>query len=123
MPVLPTKLEQTDHIIDALFGFSFSPPIRAPFDEVLDLIKLLGSKVSAVDIPSGWDVDLGPGENGYIPSILVSLTAPKPAAKFFKGRHFVGGRFIGKEFAKTWDFEIPDYQDDEQVVEVNNVKL
>ena len=34
-----------------------------------------------------------------MPEYLISLTAPKPSIKHYKGRHFVGGRFLGKEIA------------------------
>ncbi|KAF6070334.1 YjeF-related protein N-terminus family protein [Candida albicans] len=49
-------------IIDSIFGFSFKPPIREPFK---DLINYLGQNhdhlppIVSVDIPSGWDVDEG----------------------------------------------------------------
>lgn len=114
----PSKV---NHVIDALFGFSFKPPMRPPFDEILRLLQESQDSVpiTAVDIPSSWDVDQGPLEgNTYAPEVLVSLTGPKPAAKFFKGRHFVGGRFISKDFAAKWDFDIPPYIGGEQVVEV-----
>ena len=29
-----------------------------------------------------------------MPEVLVSLTAPKPLVKYFKGRHFIGGRLV-----------------------------
>lgn len=70
-------------------------------------------KVVSVDIPSGWDVEKGPtvrdvdqkgdqqqGESGkdkvpvLVPDVLISLTAPKLGVKAFKGRHFLGGRFV-----------------------------
>lgn len=113
-----------DHVIDALFGFSFRPPVRAPFDEVIAALQRNtaaspGVPVTAVDIPSSWDVDSGPAaDNAYAPEVLVSLTGPKPAAAFFTGRHFVGGRFISREFAAKWDFEVPRYEGVDQVVEV-----
>ena len=52
--------------------------------------------VLAVDAPSSWNIetgppDLGPGK-GFHPDALISLTAPKPLVKWFKGRHFLGGR-------------------------------
>lgn len=50
--------------------------------------------IVAVDIPSGWDVDKGPTKEGLRADMLVSLTAPKLCAKGFKGRHFLGGRFV-----------------------------
>lgn len=118
---LKEHLESSDHIIDAIFGFSFKPPIREPFPAVIELLKNTKIPVTSVDIPSSWDVDNGPGNeesNVFHPDVLVSLTAPKPAAQFFKGRHFVGGRFISQEFAKQYNFEVPNYPGTDQVVEV-----
>lgn len=43
--------------------------------------------IVAVDIPSGWDVESGPDSSNpdaLAPDMLVSLTAPKLAAKHFK---------------------------------------
>lgn len=62
--------------------------------------------IVSVDIPSGWDVELGPVEREVanaegkrveevlMPDVLVSLTAPKQGVKEYKGRHFLGGRFV-----------------------------
>lgn len=116
-----TAFQSTDHVIDALFGFSFKPPIREPFPAVIELLTTTKVPVTSVDIPSSWDVDNGPPEgNKFHPDNLVSLTAPKPAAKFFRGRHFVGGRFVTKEFAAKYDFDVPDYPGLDQVVEVES---
>ncbi len=52
--------------------------------------------IASVDIPSGWHVENG-DENGdgLRPDMLVSLTAPKRAARFFEGPfHYLGGRFV-----------------------------
>lgn len=145
------RFKKSNHVVDALFGFSFKPPIRDPFGPVvalliehsmvkLDLEQKSSSKgksaaggedswikpvVTAVDVPSSWNVDTGPllptsnSEGGvYVPDVLVSLTCPKKAAEFFKGRHFVGGRFVSKEFAEKWGFDLPDYEGIDQVAEV-----
>ena len=113
---LSSKLKETDVILDAIFGFSFSPPVRAPFDAVLPLLARSGKPIVSVDIPSGWDVEKGKvavttkavGEGGVVkddketefegldPDVLISLTAPKLGVKEFKGRHFLGGRFVSK---------------------------
>ena len=116
IPTLPTSdttgalskaLQSTDVILDAIFGFSFQPPVRAPFDFVLPLLAKSGLPIVSVDIPSGWDVEKGkitvdvaerdgkPFE-GLDPDVLISLTAPKLGVKNFKGRHFLGGRFVSK---------------------------
>ncbi|KAK9371728.1 YjeF N-terminal domain-containing protein [Lipomyces chichibuensis] len=123
-------ITETDQILDAIFGFSFQPPIRDPFVHVIGLLELTKKPVTSVDIPSSWDVELGPPRNeelgaGFVPDVLVSLTAPKPAAKFFKGTHFLGGRFVSRDIAEKWGFSLPDYPGVDQVVElpVDNEKL
>lgn len=97
---------KSDCILDAIFGFSFKPPVRAPFDEVLPLLNNSKLPIVSVDIPSGWDVENGPVElktnegtsvgDGLNAEVLISLTAPKEGVKSFKGRHFLGGRFVPK---------------------------
>ena len=103
-PSLPTDvsplrraLSDSDVILDAVFGFSFQPPVRAPFDSVLTFLTQSKLPIVSVDIPSGWDVEKGNElGTGLQPDVLVSLTAPKLGVKSFKGRHFLGGRFIPK---------------------------
>ena len=48
-----------DLIVDAIFGFSFSGPIRPPFDQIIADIEKSQKPVICVDIPSGWDVEKG----------------------------------------------------------------
>lgn len=78
--------------------------------------------ITSVDAPSSWNIETGPSESGlgskFNPDFLISLTAPKPLVKYFKGRHFVGGRFVSPAIAKKYDFEIPEYQGIDQIVEV-----
>ena len=53
--------------------------------------------IASVDNPSGWDVEDGPQNlhEAIEPEMLVSLTAPKRGARFFKGpHHYLGGRFV-----------------------------
>ena len=90
-------IQSSDVILDAIFGFSFKPPVRAPFDSALPLLSQSGLPIVSVDIPSGWDVENGNAEGvGLNPDVLISLTAPKMGVKDFKGRHFLGGRFVTK---------------------------
>jgi NAD(P)H-hydrate epimerase len=103
---LSTALAASDVVLDAIFGFSFKPPVRAPFNAALPLISRSGLPIVSVDIPSGWDVEGGPdadagsgtaGGHGRLvlyPDVLVSLTAPKEGVRKFAGRHFLGGRFV-----------------------------
>ena len=75
----------------------------------------------AVDAPSSWNIEEGPPDDGpgkgFMPEALISLTAPKPLVKWFKGRHFVGGRFLGKDVAEKYGLDVPEYEGLDQVVE------
>ncbi len=111
-PSPPADLDKSyDLILDAIFGFSFKPPVRAPFDTLLPVLSRSKLPIVSIDIPSGWDVEKGPAnlikiageqENekqdmSYLqPDILVSLTGPKEGVRGFKGRHFLGGRFVSR---------------------------
>jgi NAD(P)H-hydrate epimerase len=94
---LKDALTRSDVVLDAIFGFSFKGPVRAPFDSALPLITESKLPVVSVDVPSGWEVDGGrAGGVALEPDVLVSLTAPKEGVRAFNGRHFLGGRFVTK---------------------------
>ena len=94
---LETALASSDVVLDAIFGFSFKPPVRAPFDVALPLIARSGLPIVSVDVPSGWNVDEGKAdERALDPDVLISLTAPKEGVRKYRGRHFLGGRFVPK---------------------------
>lgn len=118
------ELEKTDVVVDAIFGFSFSGEVREPFPAVIEALAKTKKLVLAVDTPSSWNIETGPpGEGpgkGYMPNALISLTAPKPLVKWFEGRHFVGGRFVGKDVAEKYGFDVPEYKGSDQVVEIKD---
>lgn len=118
----PGALKQTDHVVDAIFGFSFSGEVREPFPKVIEALASTSVPVLAVDAPSSWDIEDGPRDSGpgkgFMPPALISLTAPKPLVKQFKGRHFLGGRFLTPEIAEKYNLDIPKYDGLDQVVEV-----
>jgi len=129
----PTNIGNSyDLILDAIFGFSFKPPVRAPFDSLLPVLSKSKLPIVSVDIPSGWDVEKGPvhlTKNGtgqenqeklecLQPDVLISLTGPKEGVKGFRGRHFLGGRFISRELEKKYELNLPKYPGHEQVVEL-----
>ncbi|OTA97562.1 hypothetical protein M434DRAFT_248001 [Hypoxylon sp. CO27-5] len=121
----PAAMKSTDHIVDAVFepGFSFSGEVREPFPAVIRALEETKLPVTSVDAPSSWNIETGPPESGlgskFNPDFLISLTAPKPLVKYFKGRHFIGGRFVSPSIAKKYDFEVPEYQGIDQIVEVS----
>ncbi|KAF9443052.1 YjeF N-terminal domain-like protein [Macrolepiota fuliginosa MF-IS2] len=125
-PSHPTDLEplqqllpQSDVILDAIFGFSFQPPVRPPFDAALPLLTQSKLPIISVDIPSGWDVEKGNDLGvGLEPDVLVSLTAPKLGVRGFRGRHFLGGRFVPKKMEEKFELNIPPYPGFSQIVEL-----
>lgn len=40
-------------VVDALFGFSFQPPVRPLFAGVIDTLKKVETPICSVDVPSG----------------------------------------------------------------------
>jgi NAD(P)H-hydrate epimerase len=89
---IPT-LDSYDLIVDALFGFSFTGPVKAPYNDLIASFALTKVPIVSVDIPSGWNVDKGDVHNtNFIPQAVVSLTAPKLCMKGYQGQHYVGGR-------------------------------
>ncbi|XP_070168516.1 NAD(P)H-hydrate epimerase [Polyergus mexicanus] len=106
-----TILQEYAIVIDALLGFSFKPPVREPFVRIIDMLKDTTIPICSIDIPSGWDVENGPPEEGGIkPQMLISLTAPKMCASKFEGRfHYLGGRFVPKKLESQYNLNLPKY--------------
>ena len=118
-----SALKDTNHVVDAIFGFSFSGEVREPFLAIIEALERTKIPVTSVDAPSSWNIENGPPDSGpgskFQPETLISLTAAKPLVKFFKGRHFIGGRFLPTSVAKKYDLEQPPYEGVDQVVEVD----
>lgn len=112
-------------ILDAIFGFSFKGEPREPFRTALEAIIEVqnASPVVSVDIPSSWNVDDGPGSSElaskFMPSVLVSLTAPKLGSRFFQGKtHWLGGRFVDAALNAKFELSLPAYPGVSQVVDI-----
>eukprot|EP00899_Mesostigma_viride_P027316 jgi/Mesvir1/776/Mv17375-RA.1 len=122
---LPTSLmAEYDIVVDALFGFSFKGEPRPPFDHLLARLvpKASPPPIVSVDIPSGWDVELGDVKGtGMRPDMLVSLTAPKKCARMFGGpHHFLGGRFVPPAIAEKYKLRLPEYQGTSMCVRITS---
>ncbi|RAH75309.1 NADHX epimerase [Aspergillus aculeatinus CBS 121060] len=119
---LPEAIKTSHLLVDAIFGFSFGGPLRDPFPEIISQMEAATIPVLSVDAPSSWDIESGPPRDGpgakFMPEALISLTAPKPCVKFYRGRHFVGGRFLTRGIAEKYGLDVPDYQGVDQVLEV-----
>lgn len=110
-------------IVDALFGFSFRPPIREPFISIMSHLIHTTTPIASIDIPSGWHVEQGPGDEAdeqIKPELLISLTAPKLCAHHFRGKHhYLGGRFVPPSLATEYALDLPAYPGHETVVKIN----
>ena len=112
-------------IVDAIFGFSFHGTApREPYaTAIANMVEIQkgnnNSLLVSVDVPSGWDVDWGDltGTN-FAPDVLISLTAPKLSAKQFKGRHFVGGRFLPPAIADKYGIRVSVLVDEDASLEL-----
>lgn len=122
---MPSDFDSYDSIVDAIFGFSFKGEPREPFATILQQLKEVQEednavKIISVDVPSGWNVDEGDVANlGFVPDMLISLTAPKLCTKKFTGRHFIGGRFLPPKVANKYRVQMPPYEGVAQIMEVN----
>lgn len=120
---LSTALRGAHVILDAIFGFSFSGPVRPPFDTALNELNKSQLPILSVDIPSGWDVETGkPNDNtqNLDSETLISLTAPKAGVKEFRGRHFLGGRFVPPSLQQKFALNLPAYEGSNQIVELQS---
>ncbi|XP_029719615.2 NAD(P)H-hydrate epimerase isoform X1 [Aedes albopictus] len=99
-------------IVDALFGFSFKPPVRESFAPIMEVLKHTKVPIVSVDIPSGWHVEEGPQDECSLkPDCLISLTAPKLCAKkLTNAKHYLGGRFVPPKLQEKYAMELPPYE-------------
>ncbi|XP_068238208.1 NAD(P)H-hydrate epimerase [Palaemon carinicauda] len=119
MPDLEDLANDYQLVVDALFGFSFKPPVRPLFAPILETLSKTSVPIASVDIPSGWHVENGPVEGtvALAPDMLISLTAPKLCAKQFKGQyHVLGGRFVPPKLHEKYQLNLPAYPNTSQIV-------
>ncbi|TPX32596.1 hypothetical protein SmJEL517_g04264 [Synchytrium microbalum] len=111
-------IENADVVLDGIFGFSFSGDIRPPFDNIIKTLKKSSIPIVSIDIPSGWDVEKGNVvSKGLDPEMLISLTAPKPCALHFRGKHhYLGLRIVPPFIDKKYGLNLPEYPGIEQCV-------
>ena len=118
-----SALKETSYVVDSIFGFSFSGEVREPFRDIIDALEKTKVPVLSVDAPSSWSIEDGPPPSGpgskFQPQTLISLTAAKPLVKHFKGRHFIGGRFLPTAVARKYNLDEPPYAGIDQIVEVD----
>jgi NAD(P)H-hydrate epimerase len=100
-------LRDADWVVDALFGSGYQGPVRPPYDRVIQAINASGSKVLAVDIPSGLDADTGLSPGPTVRAThTATVVAPKkgfaaPSAAPWLGRVHVVGMGAPRELLES----------------------
>ena len=110
-------------VLDCLFGFSFKPPVRKPYDDILRSLVQVTAPIVSVDFPSGWHLEKGPGEvpedMKLQPEALISLICPKLGSEFFCGKHhFIAVRFVPRELLNKFGLDRPTFPGTKDYVEV-----
>jgi NAD(P)H-hydrate epimerase len=106
-----------DLVVDALLGVGFDGgDIRPHYWNIFEMLLGTELPVLSVDVPSGWDLDIGPrnidvsADTFVKPDTLVSLGVPKNGTKFFSGSyHFIAGRHLPPRWLEERDLYLPSY--------------
>lgn len=116
-----SHLGDCDLIVDAIFGYSFKPPVRGSFSGIIAKLNDSKKPILCVDVPSGWDVEKGDVDGTGIknPAVVVSLSAPKLCMQFFSGVHYLGGRFVPPKMAEEMGLDLPAFPGCDPVVKLN----
>ncbi|KII61007.1 NAD(P)H-hydrate epimerase [Thelohanellus kitauei] len=126
--VFEDKLKENSYnlIIDAIFGFSFKPPLRPPFDTVVSLLSASKCPICSIDVPTGWLVDVKKNESELDHSIciqpetIVCLTGPKVCIESCVGRTvYLGGRFVPPEMVKEYGMDYPPYPQEKLIIKLD----
>uniref|UniRef100_A0A8D8F5D0 NAD(P)H-hydrate epimerase n=1 Tax=Culex pipiens TaxID=7175 RepID=A0A8D8F5D0_CULPI len=120
-PTLEAVNREFGLVVDALFGFSFKPPVREAFAPIMGVLEKTTVPIVSIDIPSGWHVEEGPqNETSIKPSCLISLTAPKMCAKHLaNAKHYLGGRFVPPKLQEKYAMDLPTYSGNDLFVKLN----
>lgn len=66
------SLQSTNWIVDALLGTGAQGTAREPYLSVIEVVNGIGHPVLSVDLPSGFDCDLGPVEDATIQATMTA---------------------------------------------------
>ena len=88
---LPTALEGSGCVVDALLGTGFEGAPRAPLDAAIAAVNDSGSQVVAVDVPSGVNASTGEVEGaGVRADVTVTFHAAKVGLWVHPGKEHAG---------------------------------
>ncbi|HEU5118235.1 MAG TPA: NAD(P)H-hydrate epimerase [Isosphaeraceae bacterium] len=94
---LDAELAKAVWVVDALLGTGLTRPVEGPLREVIEAVNASGSRVLALDLPSGLDADTGLPQGVAIRAIsTVTFVASKvgfhqPGARDYTGEVDIAG--------------------------------
>ena len=118
----PDALAGCSFVVDAIFGYSFKPPVRGVFADVIAAVNASKKPVLSADVPSGWDVEAGPLPGSVAIencAVCVSLSAPKLCVERAlpkTSKHYLGGRFVPPCLAQSMGLDLPPFPGSDMVV-------
>lgn len=98
-----------DYIIDAIFGFSYTSPLRGHYISIIESLDACEIPIISIDLPSGHDVERGNIDGHFTPKVVISLSARKMGINAFKGVEYCTGRFISNHIAEELGILLPNY--------------
>ncbi len=109
-PLSPTLLENTDLIVDALFGAGLSRPLEKPVIAVLEAAEEKGVPIVAVDVPSGVMGDTGEALGAVAAKLTVTFFRKKPGHLLLPARALCGEIVVADIGIKpsVFDRVVPD---------------
>ncbi|NXD46299.1 YJEN3 protein, partial [Copsychus sechellarum] len=121
---LPAEVQLIDDaysaVVDAVLGTEVALGTEGtegtePCAAILATLRHVRVPIVSLDVPSGWTAAAG-GAGDIRPAVLVSLAAPKEAARRFQGRrHFLAGRFVPEELRRKFGIGAAEYRDSDCV--------
>ncbi|KAM8962020.1 yjeF N-terminal domain-containing protein 3 [Pelodytes ibericus] len=120
---LPTEVQLINDaynlVVDALLGIEAEPgEVKEPCASILGTLKQIRIPIISLDVPSGWDVEIGTPD-GITPDVLISLMAPKKCTLHYTGKHhFIAGRFLSYDIQKKYELNLPKYPGTDCVVQL-----
>ena len=82
---------RTDWIVDAMLGTGAIPPLRSPYDTIVEHLNRIPAKRLAIDLPTGLDCDTGEAPGAvFHANLTTTFVARKPGFTLAAGPAVVG---------------------------------
>ncbi len=97
IPELRDALDDSDVVVDALFGVGLNRPVEGVYREAIEAVNSSGAIVVSVDIPSGVNGDTGQVMGVAVRAdYTVTFGLPKPGLLLYPGAEYAGEIFVSR---------------------------